>query len=184
MENTNPPVLLNVTADDVCSIVYTSGTTGKPKGVELTHGNIVANLKGGKYLAGEYAGHNTTVCILPWAHISGQTGELHAMISFGSALAIAPNRDAVLECMEIIKPTLMICVPIFFHKVHDRILNAIQQQSRLVQYFFKKSLSIARERNHKLEYSIPLSPWLQWKHTIVDLLVLKKVRQRLGGNLQ
>jgi long-chain acyl-CoA synthetase len=185
VENDPPkPALSDIKPDDVCTIIYTSGTTGKPKGVELTHRNICSNIDGGKFLVQAFAAHNTTLSFLPWAHIYGQSTELHSMISGGCALGIAPNRDQILECLSIVRPTMMFSVPVLFNKVYDGVMSNIREQSFIVRGLFKLAMKVSRERNHRLEFGKPVSALLEWEHKILDKIVLSKIRGRLGGRLQ
>jgi long-chain acyl-CoA synthetase len=103
--------------EDLCTIIYTSGTTGLPKGVELSHINITSDIYGAKALSKESLNDNVSLAFLPWAHIYGMSTELNALISTGSALAIVPHRDQILECLQISKPTVIFSVPVLFNKV-------------------------------------------------------------------
>ena len=93
------------------------GTTGKPKGVELTHRNIASNVNGVKKLWEQHLSCNTSCPFLPWAHVFGMTCELHAGLATGGTLAIIPHRDQLLECISLVKPTLLMSVPMLFNKV-------------------------------------------------------------------
>jgi long-chain acyl-CoA synthetase len=105
------------TKEDLATIIYTSGTTGKPKGIELTHSNIASNLCGLKSLLQAELGRNVSLSFLPWAHVFGQVNELHSLVSSGSSIAIVPSRDQLLECIQIVKPTIFYSVPIMLNRV-------------------------------------------------------------------
>jgi len=115
------PAMSNLSPNHISIVIYTSGTTGKPKGVELSHENIVANVKGLRQLWQDdgYYGQDVTVAYLPWAHIFGLTCELHLLNSTGSARAIVPHRDLIVECISIAQPTYMVSVPALLNKVHN-----------------------------------------------------------------
>ena len=76
----------DVTADHICTIIYTSGTTGNPKGVELSHRNIVSEIHGTSVLWGPTGllGGQTSLAFLPWAHVFGMTCELHHYTAVGT----------------------------------------------------------------------------------------------------
>jgi long-chain acyl-CoA synthetase len=185
VENETPvPVVSDISSEDICTIIYTSGTTGRPKGVELCHRNLCTDIEGGKFLIREHAGHNTTLAFLPWAHIYGQTTELHSMISGGCALAIAPSREQILECLTIVRPTMILSVPILFNKIYDGVMTSMREQSTAVRGLFNLALKIARERNHRLEFHKPVGRILEWEYQLFDKLVFRKIRDRLGGKIQ
>ena len=102
---------------NVSVIIYTSGTTGKPKGVVLTHENIVSNLKGLKAIWKDELTNHRSLAFLPWAHVYGQTAELHSLIAAGSAMGIVNNRDLILEALDMIKPTIIMSVPALFNRL-------------------------------------------------------------------
>ena len=108
-----------VDPEHLATIIYTSGTTGMPKGVELSHRNIASNIQGVKKLLKYELGHNVSLAFLPWAHVFGQVNELHSLLSTGSTLAIVPHRDQILECLAMVKPTVIFSVPIMYNKVRD-----------------------------------------------------------------
>jgi len=103
----------------VSVIIYTSGTTGKPKGVVLSHENLVENLKGLKGIWGHELTDHRSLAFLPWAHVYGQTAELHSLIAAGSAMGIVSNRDFILEALDIIKPTIIMSVPALFNRLNS-----------------------------------------------------------------
>lgn len=127
--------------------------------------------------------HHTSVCFLPWAHVFGQVCELNALMAAGSCMAIAPNREALLECIDLIKPTMMCSVPILFNKVYDAVTKKFSEESNGKQLLIKWAFNTARARNHALEYNEPVSGWLNFKFNLADKIVLSKVRERLGGRL-
>jgi len=90
---------------------------GKPKGVELSHANLVANLMGLRDIWGNENYSAVSLAFLPWAHVFGQTCELYTLMATGSAMAIAPNREAILTSLPLVKPTMMCSVPTLFNKV-------------------------------------------------------------------
>ena len=169
--------------EDVCVIIYTSGTTGNPKGVELTHKNICSDLMGLKDVYKDKLDNNISMAFLPWAHVYGQTCELHSLLACGSTMGIVSHRDYILEALELIKPTLVISVPALFNRIYDGIMNKVQQGSPLKQKIFHAALACSRDFNHRKEFQQPISPWLSFKHGIFEKIVFKGIREKLGSQL-
>ena len=117
----------NPNPDDVCVLIYTSGTTGKPKGVMLSHRNIASNVRASREIFGHrLSREDTGLSILPWAHVFGQTLDLHAMMSAGCRLGLVHSKETLAEDLKLIKPTLMSGVPLIFKTFYDRIQNVIE----------------------------------------------------------
>ncbi len=181
------PVSSAVAPDHLASIIYTSGTTGNPKGVELSHSNIVSDIRGTFAVDNDgllFSRNLTSLAFLPWAHVYGQVNELQSLIGLGAGIGIVPSREQILECLQLVKPSIMYSVPMLFNKVYDGVLKNMSQQSGVTQFLFKQAISTARKRNHKLEYGESVGPFLNAKFNFLDKLVLSKVRAKIGPNLR
>ena len=178
------PIPTTLTSEDhIAVIIYTSGTTGNPKGVELSHKNICSNLRGLKALWKDRLLSQTSLAFLPWAHVFGQTTELHSFIATGSAMGIVPTRELILECIPLIKPSMICSVPVLFNRVYDGIKKKVAEGSPLTKMLFETALRTARERNKRLEFGMSVPIFLELRHRIFDKIVFSKIRERLGGNL-
>jgi long-chain acyl-CoA synthetase len=145
-------------AGDIACIIYTSGTTGMPKGVVLTHGNIVSNVLASRARF-DITHEDRCLSHLPWAHAFGQTAELHTFISLGASIAICenPKRDLKAFLPEV-KPTILCSVPRIFNQIYLGTRKTIEEQS-------------------------PVKRWLA--RTFPKRFVYPKLRQeRLGGRLR
>lgn len=111
-----PPVVRETEPDDLATILYTSGTTGEPKGVMLSHRNLVSNAVA-TLEAFTMQPDDLRLTWLPLSHIFARTCDLYAWIAAGSQLALAESRDTVLANCAELRPTLMNGVPYFFDKV-------------------------------------------------------------------
>lgn len=108
--------------DTVATILYTSGTTGDPKGIALTHGNILSNAEASIATFGEQD-NDTRLNFLPFSHIYARTCDLYTWIARGSQLALARNRDTIMEDIRAIRPTLINGVPYFYQRVHHKLVE-------------------------------------------------------------
>lgn len=173
-----------VSANDLAVLIYTSGTTGKPKGVMLSHDNIVQNMLMVKDIMKDNIESNRTLAFLPWAHVYGQTNELHTQMATGSAMGIVSNREQIVESIGLVRPTLILSVPVLFNKVYDGVMKKVGEGSAVTRKVFAAALKVSRERNERLEFGRPVGPWLAAKHRFFDKIVFSKIRDRLGGNVK
>jgi long-chain acyl-CoA synthetase len=175
--------------EHLSAIVYTSGSTGNPKGVEITHSNLVANLLGIANVFGEEviarAQTKSSVNYLPWSHIFGLTASLHSSLGSGGKVALAPNREFILQTAEIVKPYEMSSVPILLNKIYAGVHAKVAEGTKLRQYIVKKAFEIARKRNSLVEKGLPVDASTAWWFEKVDKIVMTKIRGAiLGGNLE
>jgi long-chain acyl-CoA synthetase len=174
-----------VTQDDLATIIYTSGTTGKPKGVELIHQNLVSVIVGTRNLNKDHLSNNyTSLAYLPWAHVYGLSTELNSFISAGCAMGLVPSREQILECIGLIKPDVIVSVPILFNKVYDGVMKNVRSLPALKKSLFHFALKNSRERNHALEFGKPVPFFVDFLHKVFDKMVFKPIRDKMGGNLK
>ena len=164
---------------DVASLIYTSGTTGNPKGVMLTHANIAANVSAvHEIFPMELA--DRSLSFLPWAHVFGQSVELHALISTGASMALCRGVDKILEDLADVKPTLLFSVPRIFNKIYTAVHQQIATKPKPIQMMVEEALKLtAKERAGE---RLRLRELALLK--LVDKVVFEKVRDRFGGNLK
>lgn len=159
--------------------VYTSGTTGEPKGVVLTHANFCANING---LMGLFplTSEDRSLAFLPWAHAFGQTAEFYMLPAHGCALAINDEVPKLVSNLPDAKPTVLIAVPRIFNRIYDGVNQQMRDKPRLIQALFHAGVRAAtrRARGHQLSFGENLTLKL------ADKLIFKKVRQRFGGRLR
>ncbi len=168
--------------NDLATIVYTSGTTGNPKGAMLTHGNIATNVASVHDVMpiGE---HMTAMSILPLSHIFERMAD-YFYFSKGVTIAYAENVNKVGENLQDIKPDAFAAVPRLFEKMRERIMNQVATEPAVKQKIFRWALSVGQDR---LPYRIenkPMPLGLKMKSTIADKLVFRKILHRLGGRVR
>ncbi len=171
-----------VTPEDVATIVYTSGTTGRPKGVVLSHSNIAGELRA--IVQGfELSLDDMCLTFLPFAHILARVESLMPIYS-GITLAYAENINSVPQNIQEVKPTILVSVPRIYEKIYSKIQNEIANQPAFTQKIFKWASTIGRQvaRLRSEQKSVPLP--LAMKYKIADQLVFHKVREKLGGRIR
>jgi len=164
---------------DAAALIYTSGTTGNPKGVILTHFNIASNVSAVHELIP--VGHaDRTLSFLPWAHVFGQTGELHHFFSIGASMALCEGVDKILDNLAEVKPTILLSVPTIFNRIYMSVQAQIAGKARPIQNLVKAALKVTAKERDGRRLNLRELALLE----IVDKLVFAKVRARFGGRLQ
>jgi long-chain acyl-CoA synthetase len=170
------------TPDDLATLVYTSGTTGNPKGAMLTHGNITSNVMASKEFVPFRPG-NVALSILPLSHILERMIDYLYLVT-GGCIAYAENVMKVSENLQEIKPQFFAAVPRLFEKMRAKVMDNVAAAPPIRQKIFHWALGIAAER---LPYRVDQKPMplgLKLKSAVADKLVFSKILARLGGNVQ
>ena len=167
---------------DLATLVYTSGTTGNPKGAMLTHGNIVSNVVATCEVLPIEPG-TTALSILPLSHILERTAD-YAYFYIGVTIAYAENVLKVADNLQEVKPDVFAAVPRLFEKMRARVMDNVALAPPKRQKIFHWALKIAEERlQHRIERtSMPFG--LKLRSAIADKLVFRKILDRLGGNVR
>ncbi len=161
----------------IAELIYTSGTTGVPKGVLLTHANIVSNVTAALEVVPLH--HETrTLSFLPWAHVFGGD-ELHGVIQIGASTAICDAIDHLGEQLMEVRPTALFAVPRVWNKIYQDVHARIDRSSRLLRAVFeagRRASGKARRHEH-------LTAAERVELRVAKRLVFAKVRARFGGRL-
>jgi long-chain acyl-CoA synthetase len=176
------PSATTPTPSDIAALLYTSGTTGEPKGVVLSHGNILANVLAINEIVAttiDRPEEHRALSFLPWAHAFGHTVELHVMISCGATLAIAEAIDKVPDNIREVRPTVLIAVPTVFVRIRAGVEKMMAEKPRFVRWLFARGLALAKRRRAQT-----LSVRERLLLLCADVLIFSKIRARFGGRLR
>ncbi|MCI0485913.1 MAG: long-chain fatty acid--CoA ligase [Blastocatellia bacterium] len=172
----------DVLPSDTASIIYTSGTTGEPKGVVLTHSNIVFNtLASGGYLGIEPG--NLMLSFLPLSHIFERM-VLYLCLHFGVQINYAGGIETVASDMRDVRPTLMSTVPRLLEKIYARMQKNASDGGKAKKLIFDWSVRVARHAAELETRGERLPPLLELQREIAVRLVFSRVREAVGGRMK
>lgn len=168
--------------EDEASFVYTSGTTGPPKGAILTHGNFISELESlNQFFA--FAPDLESLLFLPLAHIFARVIQ-YAQIYTGFVQNYAESIDHLLTNLTEVKPHLMASVPRIFEKVHTRVVQGVESGSDLKKKIFNWAVEVGAKRAKYVNKgkSVPFGLKIQW--ALAYRLVFSKLHEKLGGRIR
>lgn len=165
--------------DDVAAFVYTSGTTGRPKGVMLTHGNLTSNVAAGTSVF-PVGPDDRTLSFLPWAHVYGQAIELHLLVSVGASTAFVSALPKLIDELAEVKPTMLVAVPRIFTRIYAGVNAQMAERPRFVRALFRRGLRAATRKRRGAR----LGPLEQAELAVADRLIFSRVREKFGGRLK
>jgi long-chain acyl-CoA synthetase len=171
-----------VAPSDVATIVYTSGTTGPPKGCMLTHANCLGTLDMYERRL-ELQGEVVIFMFLPLAHVLARVTELVALDVGGTLAFWSGDPARLLDDIAASAPTHFPSVPHVFEKIHTRALAGVEDAGVVKRRVFEWALATGRKTRDAERDGIP-NPLLRAQHGVADRLVLSKVRGLFGGRLE
>lgn len=168
--------------DELATIIYTSGTTGEPKGVMLTHSNLVSNLidSSGHLAFGE---HDIALSVLPLSHVFERQA-MYMYLYQGMAVYFAESLQTVGPNLREVSPTVLVGVPRIFEKIYARIGERAAEAGRVPAMLLAWAVSVGREyAKHVIEHR-PVPAFLKLKHAIASKLVFSKWQKAFGGRMR
>ncbi len=177
-------LIIASSADDIASIVYTSGTTGEPKGAVITQKAFCAMLDN------VYSSLKTNILptdrfliFLPLSHVLGRCDSL-LNLAFDSESVYAESLDKVVDNLQIAKPTILISVPRIFEKVYSKVLDTIQKESDFKKKAFAWALQASKNYYDKINLDKSPSPFEIIQKNLAYKLVFEKIYNRFGGRIR
>ena len=173
-------------ADDLAALVYTSGTTGKPKGVMLTHANVVANANAVLATVAPRA-DDVFLSFLPLSHAFERTAGYYLPMAVGGCVAFARSVALLADDLQTVRPTILISVPRIFERVHGK-LQSLLADDWLKSRLFALATSVGWRRfcrRQKLPVEGATPAWLDdlaWR--LLEPLVARRMQAQFGGRLR
>lgn len=168
--------------DDLASIVYTSGTTGRSKGVMLSHRNILANAFAAA-ICNQWQSGERFLSFLPMSHMLERTAGYYLPIILGAEVIYARSIANLGEDLQNIKPTTMVSVPRIYERVYGKIQDGLKQKSGLAKFLFKAAVKVGWKKFLVDQGRAGWCPELLLWPTL-NKLVASKVLEKLGGELR
>lgn len=172
-----------VVPGDIMSLVYTSGTTGNPKGAMLTHENMGSAVTGAMHAFPFDPPNDVFLSFLPLCHVFER-------VTYCLSLAMGSHtyyNDSIFKLMDNMadtKPTVMQCVPRVFESIHERVLDTVSKQAENKQSVFHWAVGIGARYADRINHGKWVKPTLWIRHVAAEKLVLSKIRVRFGGRLK
>lgn len=169
----------SITEDDLLTIIYTSGTTGNPKGVMLSHKNVVSNTIAAVDCSTVTPGKARALSFLPLNHIYERTGT-YMYLYLGVSIYYAESVEKVGDNIKEIKPHTFNTVPRLLEKVYDKIIAKGEELSTIKKGIFFWAIRLG------LKYDPAVKPGPIYKRqlAVADKLIFSKWREALGGNIE
>ncbi|MFO7751455.1 MAG: long-chain fatty acid--CoA ligase [Desulfobacteraceae bacterium] len=171
-----------VSPGDTAGIVYTSGTTGVPKGVVLTHDNITATAQS-VYHSGDFADGSEMFVFLPLAHVFARTC-CNTAVKTGHRTTFARSIDTLMEDFQLAAPHWFISVPRIFEKIHTKVISSVEAKGGAAEKLFHWACRVGgKVSDHKLAKT-PVPFFLELQYRVASRLVFSKIHKALGGNVK
>jgi long-chain acyl-CoA synthetase len=169
---------------DISSLVYTSGTTGTPKGVILSHGNFVENVKVSLQQIPVIDETETFLSFLPLSHVFERTATYHVCCAQGCTIAFAQSLELLAKNMGEISPTVMNCVPRLLERIHDKAIKSGTAEEGLKSRIFLWAMETGKNYRQQLEAGKTPGLMLSIQKRIAEKLVFSKIKEKTGGKLK
>jgi long-chain acyl-CoA synthetase len=166
--------------DDICTIVYTSGTTGDPKGAELAHRNLV-DVTRAVIKVHPISEADFTLSWLPYSHVFERINGTMTILTIGGQMWLSHGVDRLAEDLAEVQPTILLSVPRVYEKMHSRVMDRVRESTQTRRALFHWAIGVGTRFSHQTHPG----PILEAQHRLAERLVLGPLRKRLvGGRLR
>ena len=173
-----------ILSSDISTLIYTSGTTGTPKGVMLTHSNLVNNVRVCLDQIPVIDETDRFLSFLPLSHVFERTATYHVAMAVGCQIAFAQSLELLAKNMEEVKPTILNCVPRLLERIHDKAMKGGTEGGGTKAKIFNWALENGRKYRLKKEAGKTPNPVLSLKYKLAEKLVFSKIKAKTGGRLK
>ena len=185
LNETDPAVIRELAGacqpEDLATIIYTSGTTGEPKGVMLTHSNMVSNIiDSSNHL--DFGETDSALSVLPLSH-SFERQAMNMYLHHGMSVHFG-SIDTLGENLREVHPTVFVGVPRIYEKIIQRVQDRAAEKGRWNAAVVSWAINVAREWARVKSDRQRVSTWLWLKHRLGDILVYEKLRKAMGGRVR
>lgn len=171
------------TGEDLLTLIYTSGTTGEPKGVMLTHSNLMACFEAHEGRLPPTGPGDVSLCFLPLSHVFERCWTYYNLYR-GVENVYLEDPKQVAAVLPVVRPTVMCAVPRFYEKVYGAVMTKVQGAPPARRMLFRWALRVGTEDAERRRTGSKPGPWLSLRHRLADGLVLKKLRALTGGRVR
>ncbi len=172
-----------VKPEQMASLLYTSGTTGEPKGVMLTHRNFSSNATDALCGISFRAREDTGLSFLPLSHVYERLMDYTYLFN-GVSVAYVERIEALPAALVEVRPTLVAAVPRVFEKIYASIMDKAARATGFKRKLFDWAVRVARQAVPWRGYGRPVSLWVKLQWWLADKLVYPKIRAGLGGRIR
>ena len=165
--------------EDLAILVYTSGTTGKPKGAMHLHSSLVFTVHGYNLLVAQDE-NDERMCFLPLCHIAERMGGEYSALYTGAKLNFVENPETIPENVREIAPTVFTGVPRVWEKFYSGVMISLKEAGALQQATYAWSIGVGTTIAEKVLAQEPVSGWLKLKFRVAQVLTLNNVRKLIG----
>jgi long-chain acyl-CoA synthetase len=173
-----------IKSEDLCTMVYTSGTTGPPKGAMISHGNILFVYHAIDEILELDKDYDVELSILPYAHVYERIGGIFMGMFAEITIALCEGLDKIVDNVAEIRPTMILGAPRLYEKMYSGIQKNIESSPPMKQKIFNWAMSVGKEVSpYKLDDK-PLPGLLSLKYKLANKLVFSTIKERFGGRIR
>jgi long-chain acyl-CoA synthetase len=176
--------LQSVTRDDLSCLLYTSGTTGKPKGAMLTHNNFITNAEMAIDLCPIVNKNYRFLSFLPLCHVYERTATYYLSTYVGAQVAFAQSLEALSNNIIEARPHAITTVPRLLERIEERVRKNVTQKGGMSLKIFNWAFHVGEQRRHNHEAGKGNGPLLTLQLALAEKLVFSKIKARLGGQME
>ncbi|MEO0390095.1 MAG: long-chain fatty acid--CoA ligase [Pseudomonadota bacterium] len=165
--------------EDIAMLVYTSGTTGPPKGAMISHGNMIYQMRGSLPTL-EVNEKDEQLCFLPLCHVLERLVSTYVQLGAGIHINFAESGDTVFENLQEVSPHTFVAVPRVWEKMYSRIQILRSEATGIGRWSLDQAIAAGQARQAYEEKGEPVPPAVMSRYRVWDMLVLRNMRRMLG----